>query len=54
MANLYRRRTDLQLANERRRRGDRRVPAQYADGIRFPSLPEQVVQFLTRYLFAGL
>jgi len=54
MANLYRRRTDMLLASERRRSRDRRVPAHYADGIRFPSLQEQVVQFLTRYLFAGL
>jgi diguanylate cyclase (GGDEF)-like protein len=54
MANLYRRRTDVPLSNERRHSGDRRVRAHYAEGIRFPSFQEQVVQFLTRYLFAGL
>jgi diguanylate cyclase (GGDEF)-like protein len=55
MANLYRRRTDTPVPHDRRRgSGDRRARAHYADGIRFPSLQEQAVQFLTRYLFAGL
>jgi diguanylate cyclase (GGDEF)-like protein len=49
-----RRRTDLLLVQGNGRfAGDRRI-AHYADGVRFPSMPEQALQFLTRYLFAGL
>jgi diguanylate cyclase (GGDEF)-like protein len=53
MANLHRRRTDLSSDKERRA-GDRRARAHYIDGTRFPSLQEQALQFVTRYLFAGL
>ena len=50
-----RRRADPPLLRDRRRlTRDRRAAQRYPAGIRFPSRQEQVVQFLTRYLFAFL
>ena len=50
-----RRRTDPSLSSDRRRLpADRRAAQRHTAGIRFPSLQEQAVQFLTRYLFAFL
>ncbi len=49
-----RRRTDPPVMNERRRAArDRRV-SEAAAGVRSPGRGEQAIQFLTRYLFAGL
>lgn len=55
MAGMQRRRTDNSTKQERRHAsGDRRAAVSHAARIRFPSRHEQAVQYLTRYLFAGL
>jgi len=51
---MRRRRTDLHLIRDRR---DGSAPRSYVpegSPIRYPSVPEQAMQFLTRYLFATL
>lgn len=50
---LQRRSSDRPARSERRAKSDRRVPLDPAQ-LRSPSWPEQMVQFLTRYLFLTL
>ena len=46
---------DRRSHTERRRRADRRsAPEQPAPGYRYPSWPEQRIQFITRYVFLAL
>lgn len=46
---------DRRTHTERRRRADRRAgPNQPAPGYRYPSWPEQRIQFITRYVFLAL
>lgn len=52
---MHRRRTDLQVVSDRRQQlTERRATVVRGLGMRFPQFQEQMVQFLTRYLFALL
>jgi diguanylate cyclase (GGDEF)-like protein len=51
---MRRRRTDLHVIRDRRDEGLLRGPTGQVSHIRYPSVPEQTLQFLTRYLFATL
>jgi diguanylate cyclase (GGDEF)-like protein len=51
---MLRRRTDLHLIRNRRANGTPLGFVPQASHIRYPSVPEQAMQFLTRYLFATL
>jgi diguanylate cyclase (GGDEF)-like protein len=51
---MRRRRTDLHLIRNRRADGAPLGFVPQASHIRYPSVPEQAMQFLTRYLFATL
>lgn len=52
--NSHRRVGDQSFGTERRLRLDRRAAHAGAGQLRYPSWPEQMVQFLTRYLFVTL
>jgi len=51
---MRRRRTDLHVIRKRRDDAPMRDSLPQAPHIRYPSVPEQALQFLTRYLFAVL
>jgi diguanylate cyclase (GGDEF)-like protein len=51
---MRRRRSDLHLIRKRRQDGPVHWTVPPAPHIRYPTVPEQAVQFLTRYLFAVL
>jgi diguanylate cyclase (GGDEF)-like protein len=51
---MRRRRTDLHVIRNRRTAGAKPLPAPPSAHVRYPSVPEQAMQFLTRYLFAVL
>src|SRR5580658_10382184 len=51
---MDRRRSDLHLIRKRRQEPPPQWSVPVASHIRYPSVPEQAMQFLTRYLFAVL